>query len=389
MGYEGQLKVYTWVWILYQLQGIIYPAGLIGQMLFLIIMAYSIFVMMNVIALKNKPKIFTFLTLLVVLYSIYGILRIIQGPVRSVYVEDYSTLTYIKTYLLSLSPIYVFYYFSYKNALNEDWFRKYAFVFLIMSIMIYLHNQLQVRVLTGNDEITNNAAYGFVALLPLSLFWYKKPIIQYILIGVAAIFTLVSMKRGAILVFAISVIPILVASLKNSKAKTKFLAFVGIFAFVYITYTTVEDLISTSDLFALRLEQTLEGQSSNRDIIYEELWAAYKNYDPFEAVFGRGADASIAIAGKLAHNDWLETLIDQGLLGTLVFLLFWLSMLRTYFKYEKNSVVSTALLVIFLSSFSRTWFSMSIGQMPIYFTAVLGYCLLKENKKENLKSIKI
>lgn len=380
------LNFYTWAWILYLLQGIVYPSGIIGQMLFLIIIAFGFYAMFNVLFQKKNPIFFKFLTLLVLMYTVYGIALILKGPVRgAAQVDDYSTLTYLKTYLLSLTPIYVYYYFSCKKILSESWLRKYSFVFLLLSVAVFLHNQMQMQALTGNDEITNNASYGFVALLPISIFWSKKPIVQYLIIGIAAIFTLVSMKRGAILVFTLSVLPIIVASLKNSNTKTKVFTFLGVLVFVYVIYITIQDLISTSDLFALRIEQTLEGKSSNRDIIYEELWSAFGDYNVFDSLFGRGADASISIAGKLAHNDWLETLIDQGLAGILVFFLFWMSMLHTFFQTKKGTIASLAILVIFISGFSRTWFSMSIGQMSIYYTAVLGYCLVGDNFKERSK----
>lgn len=380
------LNFYTWAWILYLLQGIVYPSGIIGQMLFLIIIAFGFYAMIKVLSQKKNPKFFLFLTILVLMYTVYGIALILKGPVRgAAQVDDYSTLTYLKTYLLSLTPIYVYYFFSNKKILSESWLRKYSFVFLLLSVAVFLHNQMQMQALTGNDEITNNASYGFVALLPISIFWSKKPIVQYLIIGIAAIFTLVSMKRGAILVFTLSVLPIIVASLKNSNTKTKVFTFLGVLVFVYVIYITIQDLISTSDLFALRIEQTLEGKSSNRDIIYEELWSAFGDYNVFDSLFGRGADASISIAGKLAHNDWLETLIDQGLAGILVFFMFWMSMLHTFFQTKKGTIASLAILVIFISGFSRTWFSMSIGQMSIYYTAVLGYCLVGDNFKERSK----
>lgn len=384
MDFKKELNLYTWVWVLYLLQGIVYPAGLIGQALFLVIMGYSLYIMMKVMSLKNKPRFMTFLTLLVALYFIYGVLRILVGPPSATMFEEYSTITYIKTYLLSLSPIYVYYYFAYKSVLDEEWFRKNVFVFMGLAIVIFLDSQLQAQLLTGDEEITNNSAYSFVALLPICLFWQKKPIIQYSLIIVAALLVLLSMKRGAILVFVISIIPFLFRTFKNSSKKGKVAVIVGILLLAFITYSAVERLMDSSDLFRLRIEQTMEGKTSNRDLIYEALWDEFSNnYSGGDYLLGRGADATIGITGKFAHNDWLETLIDQGVIGVVVFLLFWLSMFSTWLRMKKGQLATTALLIIFISGFIRTFFSMSIGQMPFYYTAVLGYCIVMSRPRNN------
>ena len=271
--------------------------------------------------------------------------------------------------------------------LDEQWFRKYAFVFLFLSIAIFLENQLKEQFLTGDQEITNNCAYSFVALLPIFLFWQKKPLVQYILIIIAALFVLISMKRGAILIFVISVIPFLLRTYKSSNKKGKVAVIFGVLLLFSITYYAVQKMMDSSDLFRLRIEQTMEGKTSNRDLIYESLWDEFShNYSGIEFLMGRGADATIVITGgKYAHNDWLETVIDQGVLGVTVFVLFWFSMFITFIKMKKNQLVKTALLIIFISGFTRTFFSMSIGQMPIFFTSVLGYCLFSYSQQATLQ----
>lgn len=376
MSLKTQNNVYTWIWVIYLLQGVLYPAGRIGQALFLVIMGYSMYMMLKVLSLKQKqPRFISFLTLLVGMYFLYGVIRIIKGPGQGMF-DEYTTLTYIKTYMLSLCPIYVYYYFAIKGVLDEQWFRKYVFIFMTMTIVSFFYNQFQAQVLFGAEEITNNVAYNFVAMLPICLFWYKKPLVQYILIGVAALFVLISMKRGAILVFVISAIPFLLRTFKYSSKKNKAKVLFGIILLFFLTYYAVQKMLDSNDYFRYRIEQTMEGKTSNRDVIYESLWDEFSNnYSLPEMLVGRGADATIEVYGKLAHNDWLETLLDQGILGVIVFFLFWLSMYITQNNMKKKDIAATALLIIFISGFIRTFFSMSIGQMPICYTSVLGYCI--------------
>ena len=395
MSLKKQLNLYIWIWVLYLLQGIIYPEGIIGQVLFLVIMGYSFLMMLKVITLKNQPRFITSLTILVALYFIYGVIRIVTGIGQEPLFEEYSTITYIKTYMLSLCPIYVFYYCARKGIIDEEWFRKYVFLFMILTIVMFLDNQFRRIILLDSDEITNNVAYNFVAMLPICLFWQKKPLVQYLLIVVSALFVLISMKRGAILIFSISVIPFLYRTFKNSSKKMKSAVLLGIFLLCIAMFVAVQRMIDSSDLFRLRIEQTMEGNSSNRDIIYEALWNEFSNnYSAVDYLLGRGADASIEISGKFAHNDWLETVVDQGLVGIIIFLVFWSSMLKTQLKMKKGKLATTALLIIFVSGFIRTFFSMSIGQMPIYYTAVLGYCIYEYSleiaikRKNKIKTLK-
>lgn len=201
------------------------------------------------------------------------------------------------------------------------------------------------------------------------------------MIIILALFTLLSMKRGAILVLALGLVPFILGSLKASKGKKRLLLILMIIISIGVLYKEVDNLMSSNVYFQYRLEQTLEGQTSNRDIIYERLWKAYtEEYSVIDMAIGRGADASIEISGMQAHNDWLEALIDQGLLGALFLACFWITFFIMYRKSITGNVCSLALLVLFLIGFIKTFFSMSIGQMPFYYSAVLGYCCANYNK---------
>ena len=102
-------------------------------------------------------------------------------------------------------------------------------------------------------------------------------------------------------------------------------------------------------------------------------------------LFGNGANATITIVGKNAHNDWLEILINQGLVGGLLFAYFWYVFFRTCkiaYNRGKTDEIGLSLTIIFIICFTKTFFSMSITDMNIYMTSVLGYCLCRMQQKK-------
>jgi len=165
------------------------------------------------------------------------------------------------------------------------------------------------------DSYTNNASVVFLFILP-SLFYIKNNVLRYTILTVCLFFLVSSVKRGNILASIIPVVLIVWFSLKDTKGsiwKTIF-----IFASIAFIYYYVREWILSNEYFISRYEQTLEGYSSNRDIIYFEAWSLWYNSGDFiKMLFGYGYDGTInnMITGYRAHNDWLELLVDYGLLG--------------------------------------------------------------------------
>ena len=78
-------------------------------------------------------------------------------------------------------------------------------------------------------------------------------------------------------------------------------------------------LMSESSYFAQRIDQTIAGDSSGRDDLYKSLWdILISEQDLFYILFGRGADATWALVGNYAHQDWLETFCNNGLLENVI-----------------------------------------------------------------------
>ena len=86
----------------------------------------------------------------------------------------------------------------------------------------------------------------------------------------------------------------------------------------------ISDFYSTNTYFQHRLEATKEGNSSGRDDIYETLLNhILSNGNLFGMIFGEGALATTKITWTAAHNDWLEFMVDMGLIGFVSYVVYW------------------------------------------------------------------
>ena len=88
-----------------------------------------------------------------------------------------------------------------------------------------------------------------------------------------------------------------------------------------------------------------------------------------------GAEGTIKVTYNYAHNDWLELLTNQGIIGVIFFAYYWLGVYYTCKSKRLSKESRFALKYIFLILFLMTLFSMSINAMTIYSSSMLGYAL--------------
>ena len=241
----------------------------------------------------------------------------------------------------------------------------------------FLHQQeVLVRSAEEIEEITNNLGYVFLSLIPLMAFWSHKKFVQYFGLALSMMFIIFGMKRGAIMIGALSIVMFLHQSLKSATRKQKFWTFFLSFVLIIGAIYLVSYMLRNSAYFNERLEITLEGNSSGRDRLYSVFWRHFINEsNPFLFLFGNGALATLSIASNYAHNDWLEIAINQGLLGVLVYVYYWIMFYKTWKKSAFDSEIYLATGLVLLIFFMKTLFSMSYSDMNIYTTICLGYSM--------------
>lgn len=382
--YINILNTYIFAWCILNAGVITNPSVSVLCLGFLFLVSF--FYMFKVF-LESKNIVISTLLIFVLLLSIYGIQFIMSGERLYIAAGEGRFITnreYLMLIYQSILPIFPFYYFARHNKLTVALMQKWILVFFVVVIMSYIKNQYLIMSSLGmsEDGLTNNAGYEFLALFPLISLCNKNRLIQNILFIVCLIFIIFSIKRGAIIVGIIAYTWFLLnSSGKSGKSRFKTLLLVGLASVVI--YNLFTYLIATNDYFLIRYEETLDGNTSGRDSIYQSLIHTYTHESTFiQQLFGRGAYGTLKVADNVAHNDWLELLIDLGLFGFIVYFVYWISLIKTWISSKVNKEIYLALGLFVIIYLSKTFFSMSYSDMPIYSTIVFGYCLAHSQQKK-------
>lgn len=377
-------NIYIFLWCLYSLQGTLYTSGgIISQGILAILLAISLYYLFVVNFTMRTPSAIKALNIFIAMLTLYGLLFWASGKI--IIMEHtglpLGAMGYLKGIYMSLLPIYAFYAFASKGILTEIDIRKWFFVFLAVVTVKYFRAEdeaLQMAMMEGSmqEEFTNNTGYTFLSLMPLLFFFSKNRMVQYLALAYIMAFIIMGMKRGAILIGAIVVLWFFYQTLKSSPRKTRLKVVLLIAAVVVATGFYVVNMLETSEYFQYRIEQTEEGATSGRDVIYTKLFTYFlQETTEWQFLFGSGANHTVAVAGNYAHNDWLELAINQGCLGILVYLFYWICMYKTWRKSKNQTTIYISLGSLCFIYFMSTFFSMSYGDMSMYATLCLGYCL--------------
>lgn len=376
-------NLYILLWCLYSLQGTLYASGsIISQGILAILLAISVYYAFYVNIYLKTPSVIKALNVFILMLTFYGLIYWMSGEViLTSEGMPVGAMGYLKGIYISLLPIYAFYAFSAKRLLTEKDIRSWFFIFLTIVTASYFRAEreaLQEAMMEGSlrEEFTNNTGYSFLSLMPLLFFFKEKRVIQYIALAYILVFIIMGMKRGAIIVGTLVLLWFLYRSLKDATPKTRYqLLFLSLLILVaggfYISHT-----YNTSEYFQYRLEQTEAGETSARDIIFSTLFNYFLNETtPWQFFFGSGVNYTVVVTGAYAHNDWLELAVNQGCFGFLIYLVFWIYLTRSWIKSKYNSFLYSLLGAFFIINFIPTFFSMVYGNLPIYESLVLGFCL--------------
>lgn len=375
-------NLYILLWLLYSLQSLVFGSSgtIYSTIIIITLIGISAYHFVYALANYKIPKYMKGLTILVIMFTIYGVILILSGKTNRLLNsgEVVKNIDYLKFILISLLPVYSFYVFTRKGVLTKEILLKWIPVFFIVVIVQFFQHQqvMLMKSADGVEEITNNMGYVFLSLIPLLAFWSHKKFIQYFGLSLSILFVILAMKRGAILIGGLSIVLFLHQSLKSASRKQKFWTFFLSIVIMIGVVFMVSYMLQNSDYFNKRLEYTLEGNSSGRDHLYDVFWRHFINEsNPLLFLFGNGAFATLTIASNAAHNDWLEIAIDQGLLGIVVYVYYWTMFYKTWEKSKFDSELSLATSLILLIYFMKTLFSMSYNDMDVYTTICLGYCM--------------
>ena len=376
--------IYLFVILLCAFNGTLYaPGGFIAQGLQYVLILVSLYYAIYANNRYKLPVYFKALNVLLVMFTIYGMILVISGEQLEVKYtsSEISNTGYLKSIYKSLLPVYPFFVFTKQGLLNEKTIKFWVIVFFVLAIRSFFESyayQLGNAIEQGSsqEEFTNNVGYTFVALLPAFVLFYKKPVIQYLGLAVCGYFILISMKRGAFLCGVICLLWFMVVNLKKIQRKRKWIVVLITLVVIVAGVYLFNYMLETSSYFGQRVAQTELGESSGRNDLYSIFFNHFiHENNPLLLLFGNGANATLRISYNYAHNDWLEIAINQGVLGLVVFLVYWICFFNTWRKTKQNPQAFIAIGMIFIIYFITTIFSMSYNCVSRCAAMVLGYYL--------------
>ncbi len=375
-------NIYLLLWILYNLQGTLYTSGsVLSQLFLLIILTFSLIDFFTLLSRRDSPPVLKGLNVLIGVFTVYGILHIMFGEAILHNESEYPTYGFLKSIYSSLLPLYSFYLYTKEGYLSLSSLRKWIVVFFIIAIIQYFRNQKELIYqleLQGSfrDEVTNNSGYLFLSLIPAMIAYYHKPILQYLGLSICVLFAIMAMKRGVMLISVIVLIYFFITSIKAKKRAKGLEYVILIIAIIYGGWVFISNDMMQSDYFMLRLQSTLDLDSSGRDYIFSYFWDYFLNRSSYiEMLFGHGAWATARLGPNFAHNDWIELLFNQGILSVFLYIAYWIQYIKTIrdnrFDRESHQII----VMFFIITFLKSLFSAGYSDMSVYSNCLLGFAL--------------
>lgn len=285
----------------------------------------------------------------------------------------------IKGILLTGLIFYPFYHLSKRNVIKP----KHLIRFLgVLTPLFILQFHFRADTIlsergSGQTDVVNNAAYLFVGLIPYLFFITKRKIFASVWIVIILFYIIQSAKRGAVIAAGVGFISFAYFHIRTLERKNKIkgyilvlLAFIG---FIYFA----RDLYESNSYLMMRMESISDGGFSGRDIIYRNLINSWIGSDNIiNLIFGFGFASSLTYSGLglSAHNDWLELLVNFGLIGVLIYGGLFVSgfkkVLSTKWLIERKLILFTILLIILVNTMVYRFYS---EVNSFLYVVILGY----------------
>lgn len=248
--------------------------------------------------------------------------------------------------------------------------------------------------------------YGY-AMLPSVIVFYlcvekynkMKRFRFLILFGISAIEMILFGNRGTILCFAIFIVLRILYGKLNYKIKG--LLIIGIFFVIYIMMETQMVMniidyiynslnIQTYSLMKLKkmLLEGISSASSGRDVLYKMAIDVFRK----KPIIGNGVAFSFYINNGVAvapHNIVLQLLVEFGMLGLGVFLVFSIYMGYKYFMFrnQTSSDLFVCITMLLAVAFGRLLVSSDLWQRPEFW--ILITMLICNSGKQRSKRKKV
>lgn len=314
----------------------------------------------------------------------------------------FTSIYYIQNPWLDENPIYMFsysltwvicIYFTFTYCIRATFnvitlFRFLGLSFFLCGIIYNIYAYKYYRLVLEMSQY--NVFYFVIMPLPL-LFLYNKKLFQYVFIAISMFFSVLSLKRSAIIACSLIFLFVFIYDLFFLKAKFKLIKISILLLFIVGVFSY---LLTTSEFLIIlkRFENVNNDGGSGRLEIYSFVIKEIKEFNVFEFFFGKGYSAYKYIYGRQSstHNDWLEVMFSYGLIGLLSFVFFLCFLIKRFiFLLKKRSELCLAygisILILIVYSLFGSVFYYQIYSIPLFVFWGLGEFIYVKNIKKITK----
>ena len=348
------------LYIIYSLQGVLYSSGsFFTQGLLLLFLLIGVFGFIKTFTQKSpNPKF-------VGIWAIFFILLTISYVISPKEVNGYAyeaiglatTFGQYKNICFVILSFFATYYFTKRSKITDKYVIILGLILVGTAVLRYFYSLQILQEESSRDEFQNNAAYCIIAIVPFMPYLFKKRRLIAGIIALALVaLVLNAAKRGAIvsLIVALGFTAIYLLRRSRMSPFRQFMLImlvVGVTAFMY--YYSIQN-----EFLMDRIDDTREGNIGTREVAYAMLWQHWINADIFHQFFGYGLMQTVNVWGNTAHNDWLELLTDNGILGVSIYLAFFISLFRYIKGMKDNMLLKLGAYLAVIILLVKTLFSM-------------------------------
>lgn len=228
----------------------------------------------------------------------------------------------------------------------------------------------------GIMAYSDNNGYILLYALPMIAFIRNKRLFLILLI-VLILGVILSGKRGAMLGLLLAILSawrFFASFYKTMTSRDKCLTVIMLLLIVAFAAVSYGDALF--QMFQ-RVINSLSSGGSGRNLIYPEYLQGITGSNYMELIFGHGVYSGISnlSIGQMAHQDWLQIAYDLGLLGVLIYVAFYIALLKEISKIKYHSrIFFYSLILILVIHFVKSLVSCTF-LMPttlVYLYAILG-----------------
>lgn len=340
--------------------------------------------------------------LYMMLFLIYNILTIFTSFSKEYAISYTSSLAYVIIIDILICQ------FIYKDNIIKPAVKVFIFGALLKNILVFGQNGLLTFLYSRSSEGTSANTIGFYSaiafLMCIIMILNKKENLtksnnRYLYIGLAVIFLIFTILSASRKAFVYILVPLVIYFIINGKNPLKLIVnTIIIMLIMLLVYTAVTKVDFLYDLVGNRVESMISGFKGEEtdastqtrmglidagmEWFKEKPWTGYgmSNFMALNRYYRNSK--------YYAHNNYVELLVDCGIIGTVIYYYIYVKILMMAWKNKRNVIsVNPIILGIILSLFIGEYGMVTYND-PVY-QLVLLFLFMYLTKQEEERKMKI